>query len=127
MKLTIQPESAESFRQRATWRYEPPFDFYDGDIDPVLNPERFFEALAEDGSLVGNASVVLHRAVVRTGALVGSNAVVPNGMEVPSGAMALGIPAQIKEGKVQPGQFEHAAALYAANGQRYKQDLRRLD
>jgi RimJ/RimL family protein N-acetyltransferase len=53
MKLSIQPESAESFRQRATWRYEPPFDFYDGDVDPVLNPERFFEALARDGSLVG--------------------------------------------------------------------------
>ena len=30
----------------------------------------------EDGALVGNGSVVLHRAVVRTGALVGSNAVV---------------------------------------------------
>jgi RimJ/RimL family protein N-acetyltransferase len=53
MKLSIQPESAESFRQRATWRYEPPFDFYDGDVDPVLNPERFFEALGEDGLLVG--------------------------------------------------------------------------
>ena len=38
----------------ATWRYEPPYDFYDGDVDPVLNPERFYEALDEDGSLVGN-------------------------------------------------------------------------
>ena len=38
----------------ATWRYEPAYDFYDGDVDPVLNPERFYEALDEDGSLVGN-------------------------------------------------------------------------
>jgi len=81
----------------------------------------------EDGSLVGNASVVLHRAVVRSAALVGSNAVVPNGMEVPSGAMALGIPAQVKEGRVEPGQFDHAVELYAANGRRYREDLRRID
>ena len=42
----------------------------------------------ESGALVGNASIILHRAIVRTGALVGSNAVVPNDMVVPSGAMA---------------------------------------
>ena len=53
MKLTIQPASAETFAEMATWRYEPPYDFYDGDVDPVLNPERFFEALDADGSLVG--------------------------------------------------------------------------
>ena len=54
MKLTIRPASAETFAQMATWRYEAPYDFYDGDVDPVLNPERFYEALDEDGSLVGN-------------------------------------------------------------------------
>ena len=53
MKLSIRPESAEAFRERASWRYEPPFDFYDGDPEPVLNPERFYEASDEDGSLVG--------------------------------------------------------------------------
>jgi [ribosomal protein S18]-alanine N-acetyltransferase len=53
VKLTIRPESAESFRERAMWRYEAPYDFYDGDVDPVLNPERFYEVLDEDGSLVG--------------------------------------------------------------------------
>ena len=37
-----------------SWRYEPPYDFYDGDVDPVLNPERFYEALDEEGLLVGN-------------------------------------------------------------------------
>ena len=53
MKLTIQTESTESFRERASWRYEPPYDFYDGDVEPVLNPDRFYEAIGEDGSLVG--------------------------------------------------------------------------
>ncbi|HEY6835958.1 MAG TPA: GNAT family N-acetyltransferase [Gaiellaceae bacterium] len=37
----------------ATWRYPPPYDFYDGDLEPVYNPERYFEALDEDGELVG--------------------------------------------------------------------------
>lgn len=54
MKLTIRPASAETFADMARWRYEAPYDFYDGDVDPVLNPERFYEALGEDGSLVGN-------------------------------------------------------------------------
>ena len=31
----------------ATWRYEPPYDFYDGDQEEPLNPERFFAARDE--------------------------------------------------------------------------------
>ena len=54
MRLTIRLASAETFAEMAGWRYEPPYDFYDGDADPVRNPERFYEALDEDGSLVGN-------------------------------------------------------------------------
>lgn len=52
MKLTIQLASAETLAEIGTWRYDPPYDFYDGDQDPVLNPERFYETL-EDGSLIG--------------------------------------------------------------------------
>ena len=54
MKLTIRPASQETFAEMGGWRYEPPYDFYDGDVDPVLNPERFYEALDEKGVLVGN-------------------------------------------------------------------------
>jgi RimJ/RimL family protein N-acetyltransferase len=36
------------------WRYEPPYDFYDGDADPILNPERFYEARDEEGTLIGH-------------------------------------------------------------------------
>ena len=81
----------------------------------------------EDNSLVGSGSVVLHRAVVRSHALVGANAVVTNGTEVPSGAMALGIPATIKENAVPPGFTAPAVAIYVENGRRYKRDLKRLD
>ena len=36
-----------------SWRYPPPLDFYDGDIDPPLNPERYFAALDTEGGLAG--------------------------------------------------------------------------
>jgi ribosomal-protein-alanine N-acetyltransferase len=36
-----------------SWRYEPPYDFYDGDVEEVLNPERYFAAWDEQGELVG--------------------------------------------------------------------------
>jgi RimJ/RimL family protein N-acetyltransferase len=35
------------------WRYPPPYDFYDGDVDPPLNRERYFAVLDADGELVG--------------------------------------------------------------------------
>lgn len=81
----------------------------------------------EDGSLIGTGSIVLHRAVVRSGALVGAGAVVPNGMEIPAGAMALGIPAKVREAAVKPEQVIHPAQEYVRNWERYRTELRRLD
>ena len=81
----------------------------------------------EDRSLVGNGAVVLHEAVVRTGALVGSNAVVTNGMEVPSGAMALGIPAKIRENAVSELHILGAMESYLHRARAYRADLRRID
>jgi carbonic anhydrase/acetyltransferase-like protein (isoleucine patch superfamily) len=80
-----------------------------------------------DDSLIGSGSVVLHEVVVGPHSLVGANAVVPNGMNVPPYAMALGIPATIKEDAVREGQFDHAVGLYERNGIRYKSELARLD
>ena len=81
----------------------------------------------EDRSLVGSGSVVLHHAVVGTGATVGANAVVPNRMHVPAGALAVGVPAQIREGRSDLQMIELSAAEYVSNGHRYKASLRRLD
>ena len=53
MQLTIAQASDDVHRELASWRYPPPHDFYDGDVDPVLNPERFFGAFDEAGELVG--------------------------------------------------------------------------
>jgi carbonic anhydrase/acetyltransferase-like protein (isoleucine patch superfamily) len=83
--------------------------------------------VVENGALVGTGSIVLHRAIVRSGALVGAAALVPNGMEVPSGAMALGVPAKLREGAVKPDQVEHPAREYQRNWQRYRAELRRID
>lgn len=81
----------------------------------------------QDGALVGNGSVVLHRAIVGPGALVGSNAVVTNDTVVPPGAMALGVPAKILEGRSHPGIIKLTAETYVARAERYRTQLRRID
>lgn len=81
----------------------------------------------EDEALVGSGSIVLHNAIVRRGALIGAGAVVPNNMEVPAGAMALGIPAKVKPGAVDPAGISIAAEHYVENVTTYKAGLRRLD
>lgn len=83
--------------------------------------------IVESGSLVGTGSIVLHRAVVRSGALVGAGAVVPNDMEVPAGAMALGVPAKLREGAVRREQVTFPAQEYVRNWARYREELRRID
>ena len=81
----------------------------------------------EDGVLIGSGSIVLHDAVVRSGALVGAGAVVSNRVEVPARAMALGVPAKIREDAVPAGAFSEAVSRYVDNGARYRTELRRLD
>ncbi len=81
----------------------------------------------EDDSLAGSGSVVLHWAVVGRGATVGANAVVPNNMVVPPGALALGIPAKIVEGKSDVAMIRMSADVYVDNAKRYRASLRRLD
>jgi len=53
MEITI-GDGSEALQQLiAAWRYPEPYDFYNGDADPVLNPERFFEARDERGEVIG--------------------------------------------------------------------------
>ena len=53
MRLTIAPASEATLEAIAGWRYEPPYDFYDGDLEPVTNPERYFEARDAEDDLIG--------------------------------------------------------------------------
>ncbi len=81
----------------------------------------------EDDSLAGSGSVVLHWAVVGRGATVGANALVPNNMVIPAGALALGVPAKILDGRSDVAMIRLSAAEYVANVKRYRSSLRRLD
>jgi carbonic anhydrase/acetyltransferase-like protein (isoleucine patch superfamily) len=71
--------------------------------------------------------VVLHHALICHGATVGANAVVPDNMVVPPGALALGVPAKIHEGRSDHPMIKMSAAVYVANAKRYRSSLRRLD
>jgi carbonic anhydrase/acetyltransferase-like protein (isoleucine patch superfamily) len=81
-----------------------------------------------DRALVGSGSVVLHNAVIESEALVGAGALVPGGVIVPSRAMALGVPAKIREDAVDPDLMIVPAMLsYVARCKRFRSELRRLD
>ena len=51
--LRIAEPTEETWVELASWRYPPPFDFYNGDVDPVLNPKRYLGAFDQQGELVG--------------------------------------------------------------------------
>ena len=70
--------------------------------------------LIEDLVLIGSGAVVLEGAACRSGSLVGAGAVVSPGTEVPSGAMALGVPARIRENAVSPDSVKINADAYSA-------------
>jgi carbonic anhydrase/acetyltransferase-like protein (isoleucine patch superfamily) len=78
-------------------------------------------------SLIGNGSIVLHRAVVNSWAIVAANAVVLNDTIVPSGALAVGTPAVIKEGRARREDIEHGVATYVERAGRFRSMLRRID
>jgi carbonic anhydrase/acetyltransferase-like protein (isoleucine patch superfamily) len=81
----------------------------------------------EDGCLIGNGSVVLHRVVVHTGAIVGANSVVLNDTDVPSGALAVGSPAVIKPGRADAEHIRRGVDAYVRRARTYPTELRRLD
>jgi carbonic anhydrase/acetyltransferase-like protein (isoleucine patch superfamily) len=81
----------------------------------------------EDGALIGSGAIVLHRAVVSTGAIVGANALVLNDMFVPPRALAIGVPAKIREGAADQELINHGVQSYVNRTRRYQHELRRID
>jgi carbonic anhydrase/acetyltransferase-like protein (isoleucine patch superfamily) len=81
----------------------------------------------ENFAQVSSGSVVLHRAVISTGAIVAANAVVLNDTFVPAGALAVGAPATIKEGRARRADIEMAVTAYLHKGNRFREQLRRID
>jgi len=81
----------------------------------------------EDGCLVGSGAIVMHFVVVGRGALVAAGAVVPNGLRIPPGALAVGVPAVVKEGSANAELIRVSAEEYVNNCHRYRSELRRID
>jgi carbonic anhydrase/acetyltransferase-like protein (isoleucine patch superfamily) len=81
----------------------------------------------ESGCLIGNGSIVLHRVIVRSGAIVAANAVVLDDTEVPSGAVAVGVPAVVKNGRARPEMIESGVQSYLRKVDLYRNGLRRID
>ena len=82
--------------------------------------------IIEAGCLIGNGSIVLHRVVVRSGAIVAANAVVLNDTEVPAGALALGVPARIREGLARREEIEYGVETYRRRAARYASEMVRI-
>lgn len=80
----------------------------------------------EDKALIGSGSIVLHNARIGREAVVGAGAFVGNGKVVPPLAMALGVPATIRENAVKPGHFDIGVQSYVNRARRYATELRLL-
>lgn len=83
--------------------------------------------VVDDDCLIGSGSVLLHRVSVGTGSLVGAGAVVSPGTTIPPRSRALGVPARVTEGVVDPADFRGSVERYLANATRYREELHRLD
>ena len=81
----------------------------------------------EDFSQVSSGAIVLHRARICSGAIVGANSVVLNDTLVPAGALAVGSPAAIKEGRARAEDVKYGVQNYVERTARFKRDLRRID
>lgn len=114
--------------QDGTIVHTTPFNFTTvGDECTVGHNAHLEGCTIEDKALVGSGSIVLHNAIVGREAIVGAGAFVGNNKVVPPLAMALGVPAVIKENAVQPGHFDLGMESYVQRAKRYRAALRRLD
>lgn len=80
-----------------------------------------------DDVLIGNGSIVLHQVEVESWAIVAANSVVLNGTRVPSGAIAVGSPATIREGKARREIITQGVQAYVERVERFRSELRRID
>ena len=75
-RVDIATMSQDEAEQIATWRYEPPYDFYDADadhrdlaelLDRAQRGDKYFAVRDEQGSLVGFFGFSRHEDVVGVG------------------------------------------------------------
>ena len=84
--------------------------------------------VVEDGCLIGSGSLVLNRARVGAGAVVAAAALIREDMVVPPGALAVGVPAAIREdaGLRQREWIARAVKTYLALASQHRAGTRRI-
>src|SRR6516165_3810859 len=84
--------------------------------------------VVEDGCLIGSGSLVLNRARVQAGAVVAAAALIREDMVVPAGALAVGVPAAIREGAGlrQRERIDRAVQTYLDLAAQHRAGTRRI-
>ena len=84
--------------------------------------------VVEDGCLIGSGSLVLNRARVQAGAVVAAAALIREDMVVPAGALAVGVPAAIREGAGlrQRERIAEAVQTYLGLASQHRDGTRRI-
>jgi len=79
------------------------------------------------GSLVGMQAIILNRARIGRNCLIGAGAIVPEGREIPDGSLVIGVGKIVRTlGEDEIAQIRHNIEHYAARGQMYRQQLKRI-
>ena len=97
--------------------------------DCVIGHRAHLEGcVIEDGCLIGSGSLVLNRATVGAGAVVAAAALVRQDTVVPPGALAVGVPATIREGEGlrQREWIARAVKSYVALASQHRAGTRRI-
>lgn len=97
-----------------------------GDDCTVGHNAHLEGCIVDSGCLIGSGSLVLHNVHVHSGALVAAGAVCTQGLIVPADALAVGVPARIKEGAADKATMAYSVKSYQSLAKRYPQELRRL-
>jgi carbonic anhydrase/acetyltransferase-like protein (isoleucine patch superfamily) len=98
-----------------------------GDEVTVGHNVHIEAATIGDHALISSGSVVLNGATIGEGAIVAAGAVVSPRAEIPPRAMAMGVPARVREGhEVPEGAFQYAVDSYVQRGKRFRAELRRI-
>lgn len=81
-----------------------------------------------DGCLIGSGSLVLNRARVEAGAVVAAAALVREGQVIPAGALAVGVPASVREGAGlrQRDWIARAVKSYVETASQHRAGSRRI-
>lgn len=98
-----------------------------GDEVTVGHNVHIESATIGDRALISSGSVVLNGATVGAGAVVAAGAVVSPRAQIPARAMAMGIPARVREGHEVPADAtQYAIDSYVERGKRFRAELRRI-